>query len=207
MRCALAVFLAALTGLLLSVAATASEQAVPLPTLEDDRFVPKVVYLENPRFPSLTPDEVSAVMGEAARLVRDHFGIEVVVPDHIPTVHIDEIFSRLLGKEPDGFKDMIGDFRGGRVDWSFMQDSLVEQINKQKTPLKDQIAYAQPHLNAEIREESAEALAAAVVETFKTRLSYWITAKAQDGHPVIGTVPGRADLPLNGYGYWSLMAR
>lgn len=207
MRCALAVFLAALTGLLLSVAATASEQAVSLPQIENDRFAPRVIYLENPRFETLTTDELKAILAETAQLVEAHFGVRVDMPQDIPVLHIDDVFTPLIGAEPNGMKDMIGDFRGGQVDWGFMRDGLVEQIEKQKTPIKDQIAFAQPHLSEAVEGDIAEALAEAVVQTFKSRLKYWTTAKAGDGYPVIGEVPGRRDLPLNEYGYWSLMAR
>jgi len=45
------------------------------------------------------------------------------------------------------------------------------------------------------------------VETFKAPLAHWTWAKLADGHPVIGRVPGRPELPLNEYGYWTLMAK
>jgi len=46
-----------------------------------------------------------------------------------------------------------------------------------------------------------------VIETFRTRLEYWTKAKLADGRPIIGEVPGRPDLPVNEYGYWTLMAK
>ena len=50
---------------------------VPLPELGDGPITLTVVRALNPRFDALSEDEFEAVLDQTARLVRDHFGLEV----------------------------------------------------------------------------------------------------------------------------------
>ncbi|TNF92527.1 MAG: hypothetical protein EP297_13215 [Gammaproteobacteria bacterium] len=180
---------------------------VPLPVIENDQISLKAIYLENPRFPKFTVEDLRQVLDTAADLVAKHFDIEVKIPSRIKVQHIDGVFAELMGNEPDGFKALIGDFRNGKVDWEVVRENLVEQIKKQKEPLADQISFAEPYLTRPVETKDIDTFSKVVVETFKARLTHWTSAKLADGHPVIGTVPDRPDLPLNEYGYWTLMAR
>ena len=91
--------------------------------------------------------------------------------------------------------------------WTGFTPPLTEQIGKQTDPLARQIEFARPYLVQPLEREDLDSFSRAVVETFKSRLSHWTVAKLDDGHPVIGEVPGRPDLPFNEYGYWTLMAK
>ncbi|GAB6054364.1 hypothetical protein JCM17960_31840 [Magnetospira thiophila] len=187
--------------------AQAEEKIVALPDIVDRQVSIRVLYVENPRFPKVSQAELRFVMDRAAKLVDEHFGIRVDLPETIPTISIDGLFTRLVAEKPDFLDGLIGDFRHGAVDWAAVRDSLVEQIGKQTDPLDKQIAFARPHLIRPPVEDSLDAFADAVIDTFKARLAHWTSATLEDGHPVVGAVPGRPDLPLNEYGYWSLMAR
>ena len=179
---------------------------VALPKIENNTIAPRIIYIENPRFPRVAADDLQKVV-HAATLVEEHFGIKVERPRHIPVRHIDEVFAGLVGYVRRKFKARIGDFRAGRVDWGIIRKNLVKQIEKQPDPLAKQIEFARPYLIHPLEAENLDSFSQAVVETFKARLSHWTVAKLDDGHPVIGKVPGRPDLPLNEYLYWTLMAK
>jgi len=188
-------------------AAHAESSSVALPKIETDRIEPRVIYIENPRFPKVSQDELRKVYRSATALVHKHFGVALADPDEIPIRNIDRVFSPLAADRPPFLDDLIGDFRHSNVDWARVRQSIVKQINKQKDPLPKQIDFARPHLTVPLAKEDLESFVEAVASTFEARLTHWITATLADGHPVIGTVPGRPDLPLNEWAYWSLMAK
>lgn len=180
---------------------------VALPEIENKTIAPRVIYIENPRFPRLTADDLRKVVQAAATLVEEHFGIKVESPSHIPILDIDGVFVELAENKPPNFETLIGDFRNGKVDWEIVRENLVKEIENQKDPLAKQIEFARPYLIQPMEGEDLDSFSRAVVETFKARLAHWTVAELEDGHPVIGEVPGRPDLPFNEYGYWTLMAK
>jgi hypothetical protein len=185
----------------------AKESFVALPKIENNTVVPRLLYIENPRFPKVEINDLWKVFQSAADLVQEHFGVTVKRPSNIQVFEIDDVFADLIKNKPANFDNIIGDFRNGNVDWESIKKSLVEQINKQKDPLSKQIEFARPYLVRPLEEENLESFSNAVIETFKSRLSHWTIAKLEDGYPVIGQFPGLPDLPYNEYGYWTLMAK
>lgn len=183
------------------------ENRVALPGIVDATVAPRVVYIENPRFPKLTTGDLRQTLQVAADLVEGHFGIKVLLPDQIPVLDIDTVFAGLVENKPADFDELIGDFQHEKVDWELVRANLIKQIKQQKDPLAQQIEYARPHLIQPPTADDLDSFSRAVVETFKARLFHWTQATLADGHPVIGKVPGRPALPLNEYGYWSLMAK
>lgn len=180
---------------------------VALPEIVNATVAPRVVYVENPRFPKVATNDLFETIRIAAALVQEHFGITVVIPEQIPVIGIDNVFTGLVKKKPANFDRLIGDFKHGKVDWERVRASLVTQINMQEDPLAKQVEFARPHLIEPLTGEDLDSFSQAVIETFKARLSYWTRAKLADGYPVIGKTPGRPELPLNEYSYWSLMAK
>lgn len=188
-------------------AASPAPASVPLPQLTDNAISPRVIYVENPRFPAVTTDELQRVLQAAASLVKAHFGISMQRPAQIPVLAIDPLFTDLVAKKPPGFDDLIGDFRHHRVNWERVRQSLTKQIESQQAPLEKQIEFARPYLVVPLEQKDLDSFSRAVVATFKSRLERWTVASHDDGYPVIGEVAGRPDLPVNEYGYWSLMAK
>jgi hypothetical protein len=180
---------------------------VALPKIENNTVSPRLIYIENPRFPEVGINDLWKIFEFAAALAKEHFGVTVRRPSNIQVLKIDDVFRDLVEKKSKNFGRSIGDFRNGKVDWKRVKKSLVVQIRNQKDPLSKQIEFARPYLVRPLEEESLENFANAVIETFKARLSHWTVAKLADGHPVIGKVPGRPDLPYNEYVYWALMAK
>jgi len=206
-RMTLPVLIVASGIVLLPTPLIAKQRFVALPKIENNTVAPRIIYIKNPRFPSVMPNDLRTVALVAAGLVKDHFGIKVEIPSRIPIRDIDDVFSKLIGNEPAGFRNVIGDFRNGKVDWGTVRNNLIEEIEKQKDPLSKQIDFARPYLIKPLKWETLSSFTQAVLETFKARLSHWTVAKLQDGNPIIGTVPGRPDLPVNEYAYWTLMAK
>ena len=185
----------------------AGSRAVALPSIDDSTISPRVLYIENPRFPRVTDAELATIVQTAAGLVKEHFGITLEAPSSIKRTDIDDIFSDLAPKASRKLGRVIGDFRNGEVDWARVKGLLIEQIESHGDSLDAQIAFAAPYLTASPSSDSLDAFADALVEAYRTRLAYWTTATLDDGYPIIGKVPGREDLPLNEYVYWALMAK
>ena len=185
----------------------ADASSVALPEINNNTIAPRIIYIENPRFPRVGAEDLRKVIQTAAALVKEHFRIKVESPAQIPVLNIDDIFAELVENKPRYFKSLIGDFRNGKVDWEAVRKSLVEQIGKQTDPLAKQFEFARPYLIQPLKREDLDSFSRAVVETYKSRLSHWTAAKLDDGHPVIGEVPGRPDLPFNEYIYRAFMAK
>lgn len=166
-----------------------------------------MIYIENPRFPKVEMQDLWKVLQSAADLVQENFGVSVKQPSDIQILNIDDVFVHVVKEKGADFDDSIGDFRNGNVDWEEIRKFLVEKIKSEKDPLSDQIEFARPYLLRPLDEETLDGFSNAVIDTFKTRLAHWIVAQLEDGHPVIGRVPGRPDLPHNEYNYWALMAK
>ncbi len=185
----------------------AKQRFVALPKIENNAVAPRVIYIENPRFPKVEVQDLWKVLQSAADLIQGHFGVTVKKPSDIQILNIDDVFVDVVKKKSANFDDRIGDFRNGKVDWEKMKEFLVEQIKKEKDPLSEQIEFARPYLLRPLDEETLDGFSNAVIESFKIRLAHWTVAKLEDGHPVIGQVPGRPDLPHNEYVYWALMTK
>ena len=207
LRMTLAVLIFASGIVILPPPLIAGQRFVALPKIENNTVAPRILYIENPRFPSVSEKELRKIVRAAATFVKAHFAITVEIPKQIAVRKIDKVFADLDGTEPTGFKRLIGDFRNGNVDWRTVRKNLIQEIEKQKDPLSKQIEFARPYLSKPLKWETLASFAEAVMETFKERLNHWTVAKLQDGNPMIGTVPGRPELPINEYLYWTLMAK
>ena len=117
-----------LSGIWVDRAAAASK-TVALPIVKNRTIAPRVIYVENPRFPQLTETELATILQTAADMVRDHFGLKMEVPATIETSQIDDVFPKVVSKAPDGFEGLMGDFRSKNVDWLTVKEMLIEQIN------------------------------------------------------------------------------
>ncbi len=180
---------------------------VELPEIQSNKIAPRVIYIENPRFPKVDVQDLRIVIQSAADLVHEHFGVTLKQPSDIQVLNIDDVFLDVVKKKRRNFGKSVGDFRNGKVDWGRVKEFLARQIKKEKESLSEQIEFARPHLLRPVDEETRDGFAEAVIETFKIRLTHWTVAKLEDGYPVIGQVPGRPDLPLNEYVYWALMTK
>ena len=67
---------------------------VTLPEIENNEVTPRVIYIENPRFPKVDMQDLWKVFQSAADLVQEHFGVTVKRPSSIRILDIDDIFVR-----------------------------------------------------------------------------------------------------------------
>ncbi len=186
---------------------TADKNQLKLPKIVNNTISPRIIYIENPRFPKVETDDLWKVFQASASQVKEHFGVTMNKPDDIQVISIDTVFTDLIHNKPANFDNIIGSFRTKGVYWDGIKKNLVKQIKKQKDPLSKQIEFARPYLVRSLKEDTLEEFSNAVVETFKFRLSHWLDAKLDDGYPVIGRAATLPDLPYNEYAYWSLMAK
>ena len=91
----------------------AEQSHVSLPSIKNNTVAPRVIYIENPRFPKISNEELWKIFLYASDLINEHFKITVKKPEEIPTFHIDKIFAELVENKPPDFDDLIGDFRNG----------------------------------------------------------------------------------------------
>ena len=109
----------------LAGAAAAAEPARPLPSLPAGPIELRVVHVVNPRFARFDADQLAIMLAETRRVVRVHFGVEVVFTP-VETVEIASVFAR-FGPRLSQFLDrQLYDFRGGTGD----RASLVASINR-----------------------------------------------------------------------------
>ena len=122
----------------------AEARFVALPKIENNTVAPRVIYIENPRFPRVGTEDLWKVVKSAAALVEEHFGIKVESPSHIRVLNIDDVFAELVENKPSNFGDFIGDFRNGKVDWEVVRENLEKHKREQEDPLAKQIEFARP---------------------------------------------------------------
>ncbi len=201
------VFLLWLTiGLMLPVGEVAADR-VKLPVLRDRTASPRVVYIENPRFPTISEADRLAVLRRAAALVKAHFAITLHLPAAVETIDIGQAFAPLAAKPPKSFARLIGDFRHDAVDWGQVEDMLIRQMQGRRDGFADQVAFAAPHLVRPPADGTLRGFAAAVAATYRHRLDHWRRARLADGRAMIGPLRDGRELPVHEYAYWALLAK
>ena len=184
---------------LVLLAACSRDNQVPLPKLPDGSIELRVVYLFNPRFPSVSPEEVRAVLDSAADTVKKHFGraVRFTVPEVRP---IETYFQKIDARARARADSFIFDFKRGKGDLRRLRKGFQHDLRETGDDLNAMIAYAQPHLVTPVKGQSYEALVDALMETQLARLKDLTAQRAADGRPVID------DRPFNEFVYWNLMA-
>ena len=82
----------------------AKRSFVALPKVDDNTVAPRIIYINNPRFPPVMPNEIRKIVLAAAGLVKENFGIRAEIPSKNSIREIDDAFADLVGKEPAGLK-------------------------------------------------------------------------------------------------------
>ena len=172
---------------------------VPLPRLPEGTIELRVVHLVNPRFPSLSTEELRLLMNAAADTVRAHFGREVrfTPPDVWP---IGTYFERIDARTRAERARSIYDFKRGKGDLARLREGFEKDLRETGDDLDAMIAYAQPHLTTPVKTRSYAALADALIATQLARLESLTVQRAADGQPVLDAQP------FNEYVYWDIMA-
>ena len=84
---------------------------VALPKIENKLVAPRLIYIENPRFPKVEINDLWKVFQSAADLVQVNFGVTVKRPGSVQILKIDEVFADLIKNKPANLDTILGDFR------------------------------------------------------------------------------------------------
>ena len=157
--------------------------AVPLPELGDGPVTLRVVRALNPRFTSLTEAEIADVLEQTARLVQDHFGLDVRF-ERGDDYTMAELFQRM--------PDVVEEFA---LSWSYtpppptlspqpLMDLIAVGLEGDRAFAAKVTGYVEPLIPGATEMDTQE-LTAAITETWVQGLRRWRTLAAQDGRRVI----------------------
>ena len=164
-------------------AGSAPMKSVPLPSI-DGPVTLRVVHAVNPRLPVMSMEQRARLLDEAARISREHFGIEVRFDDR-GEIPISDLFARIPDEKLAERRGLIYDFKGGGGDRGRVVASLLETFEQRKSPLEEILGYAEPHLAVALDERSERGLAEALIDTLLTRLANWRELTLADGKPLL----------------------
>ncbi len=178
-----------------------------LPKLPATAISLRVAYLDNPRFPTLSPDDLTRLLAKARDITYQHFGlrIEFTEPKRLA---IHPYFKAIANRLEAEQLVQIADFRGDKVNWSLIADSLRKNFKQTPATLSEIWQFSSPYLikqpEGAISEQSlAEALAA----TMKDRLQYWKDKKGVDGKAILGDGDDQLEASLSEWVYWDNLPR
>jgi hypothetical protein len=192
-------FVCVLALLLVAACERDSRVPVPLPTLPEGTIELRVVYLVNPRFPSLSGEELRVLLDAAAETVKAHFGRDVRFS--MPAVEpIQTYFHQFDARMRESADASIFDFKRGKGDVARLRKGFEKDLRDSGDDLDAMIAYAQPHLLRPVRERSYAALVEALIDTQLARLEDLTHQRAADGAPVLDASP------FNEVVYWDAVA-
>ena len=173
---------------------------VPLPRLPEGPIELRVVYLENPRFTSLSGHEQQAVLASATAIVKANFGRDVVfsAPEVRPIASYFDMIDRGTRAALAG---LIFDFKRPTKDPARLIADMEKSLREAGEDLDAMIDFAAPHLTAPIKDRTYSSLASALVLTQLQRIGALAAQTAADGKPVLDAQP------YNEVMYWDVMYR
>ena len=169
---------AALAATLL-LAACAQQAPRPLP---GETVTLKVAYVVNPALPSMSAEQLQAVLAAARRGVKENFGVDVefTAPDE---QSLKSLFDRATPGQRSDWNGLSYDFKNGNGDLKRLARGYAAAFRSDENSLDDQIAFAQPYLLAPVRERTYQGFADAVTATLVARLERIKSQKLVDASP------------------------
>jgi len=82
----------------------AKRSFVALSKIDNNTIVPRIIYIKNPRFPPVMPNEIRKIVLTAAGLAEKNFCIRAEMPSETSICEIYDVFADLVGKEPTVLK-------------------------------------------------------------------------------------------------------
>ncbi len=164
----------------------------------------RVAYLVNPRLPRMTNAQMEVLLAATRNTARAHFGVDLrfALVQEIP---IATLFERIPAKRRSTAFEQVYDFKTGKGDPDRLATAFGKEFKASGEPLAELIAYTRNH-TGKLKEESYEALGAALSALQLSRIERWKNIKALDGGPAIDALPyneftmwialGYADVPF-----------
>lgn len=193
-----AVFLAA--TFLLASCISQKDETLPVPFLGTGVIKLKLAYVANPRFPSMTKEQMKLMLAVARLGVKEHFGrdVEFLEADEYP---LRALFDRVPSKAWSEWNSSIYDFKSGMGDRHLLNRAYAEGLRDKGDNLDEMIEYAKPFLLVPMSDRSYEGFAQALTATLLARLQLLKSQKLSDGGDVIDRSPS------NEYVFWDRVGR
>lgn len=164
-----------------------AQRVLPLPNLLKVPIEMRVAYAINPRLPRMSPEQLKLLLEATQATAHEHFGIELrFTPiDEIP---IETLFKKIPETNRQDASKQIYDFKSGKGDPDRLEKDLGKGLKEMGEPLLAQIEYAQQY-TGKLKENSFEALGAAITKLHLDQIERWKTIKVLDGGPAIDASP------------------
>jgi hypothetical protein len=165
-----------------------------------------VVYVVNSRLPRMNEAQLQTLLAVTSRTVHEHFGVDLHFAP-VQELSIESLFKRISASRRRAALEQIYDFKTGKGDPERLAQAFGKAFRESESgePLADLIAYTRPH-TGELKENTYEALGAALSRLQINRIERWKSIKALDGGPAIDAMPyneftmwlalGYADVPF-----------
>ena len=158
---------------------------VELPDISRQPLKVKVAHAINSRFPSLTQQQLNAVLVRSQQLVKQHFNLDVAF-EFSEAISIDELFQYLPAHVKKARRKSIIDLQNlSDADVNNMWFSIYSSLKPFEHDPQSVIDYAKPYLSNPKPVHDLSELTDSLVETLIVRGRYWHDYLAQDGQPVV----------------------
>jgi hypothetical protein len=118
---------------------------VPRPKLDGATAPMRVVHAINPRFMHMSDAQIEILLAEAARVTKEHLGIDLVFAAR-ETIDIAELFAMRPTIADKELGKWIYDFKRRRGDRGRLVADLNERLQTNQSQLADIFSYAEPYL-------------------------------------------------------------
>ena len=166
--------------------ATDDWATVALPELSRQPVKLRVASVVNPRFKTLSDEQLSRILTRSQQMVKQYFDIDIIFSD-VDTIPIEDIFKQLSAKVLSARRDEIVDIE--HIDEQLreaMQQSVFKTLENYAGNKRNVIEFAQPYLlHPEIKPRDFIEFSYALVDTLISRLEFWRAQRADDGKPVL----------------------
>jgi hypothetical protein len=174
---------------------------LPLPELSSS-VVLRIVYAENPRFKSLTEQQINQIIIKTAQLALTHFSVQVKF-EHKKSISIKELFSGLPYTATKYQSDKILTINTEQqvlVIFDKIRKSISQNVQYGMHSVQSQIDYASPFLiESNKTVTNLDELTTALTKTLIQRHRVWLQQLANDGEPVLNGTP------YNQWLFWDIL--
>lgn len=161
-------------------------QPMPLPELQSSTVL-RAVYVENPRFKSLTDLQINKILDRTTELVSQHLFAEVKF-ERKADLSVQALFDILpfVAKKNQSKKIIyIDDEKNELESFNKIRNSISVQIQNSASSAQSQIDYANPYLIEKKEIKSLDGLTAELTKTLIQRHQFWVKKLANDGKSVL----------------------
>ena len=181
--------LISLSGLLVACTDKPQWSYVELPKPGDKTIRLKVAYVDNPRFSSLSKQQIAAILERTRQNVKTHFQLDVTF-SKVDTLPIESFFNNLKQNvKRERSNNIAAITELSSFDRFRLRESVYKTLESYWNDREVVIDFARPYLVTELVEDDFKKLSDALIETLQTRLTFWYEQNADDGRPILDGSP------------------